>query len=127
CTIPVQRFQIVQLFQNLIGNSLKYSSPDRPPHIHVSSASHSGSKNPLMDSDTIYCRISVQDNGIGFDPAYAEKIFEVFQRLHGKTEYSGTGIGLAIVRKIVENHNGFISVKGEVDKGAEFLVFLPVK
>lgn len=127
CTIAVQRFQIIQLIQNLLGNSLKYCSPERAPHIKISSKTVKGVQHQHMDSDTTYCRLAISDNGIGFDAAYSAKIFEVFQRLHGKTEYSGTGIGLAIVRKIVENHNGFVSVKSEVGVGSEFLVYLPLK
>jgi signal transduction histidine kinase len=72
-----------------------------------------------------YCHISIADNGIGFDPQYRERIFEVFQRLHGKEEYSGTGIGLAIVKKIVENHHGVITATGELNKGATFDIYIP--
>jgi len=72
-----------------------------------------------------YCHISVSDNGIGFDPQYKERIFEVFQRLHGKEEYKGTGIGLSIVQKIVENHNGIITATGDLDKGAVFDIYIP--
>jgi signal transduction histidine kinase len=74
---------------------------------------------------TNYCHISISDNGIGFEQQYSEKIFEVFQRLHGRSEYQGTGIGLAIVKKIVENHNGIITAKGEQDKGATFDIYIP--
>ncbi|NUY80464.1 GAF domain-containing protein [Flavobacterium sp. MAH-1] len=127
CDVTVFPYQIRQLFQNLIGNSLKYSSQDRPPVIEIYSAKILGKDiDPDFDPDRMYCRITIKDNGIGFDQQYASKIFKVFERLHGKTDYSGTGIGLAIVRKIVENHEGFISGKGELGVGAEFNVFLPL-
>lgn len=74
-----------------------------------------------------FCRISVDDNGIGFDQAYAERIFLIFQRLHGISEYSGTGIGLAICKKIVDSHNGYIQAYGEPNKGATFVIILPLK
>jgi signal transduction histidine kinase len=72
-----------------------------------------------------YDHISISDNGIGFDPRYKEQIFEVFQRLYGKDEYPGTGIGLAIVKKIVKNHSGIITATGELDKGATFDIYIP--
>lgn len=73
-----------------------------------------------------YLQISISDNGIGFDPQYRERIFEVFQRLHGKHEYSGTGVGLAIVRKIIDNHNGYIEADGRTGEGERFDIYLPV-
>lgn len=128
CGIEGYPFQLRQLFQNLIGNSLKYASPERAPIIEIKATTVTGHEtHPDLEQDKVYCKISVRDNGIGFDQKYAKKIFEVFQRLHGKLEYSGTGIGLAIVRKIVENHNGYIGVRGQEGKGAEFSVFLPLK
>ena len=75
---------------------------------------------------TVYCHITISDNGIGFEQQYNEKIFEVFQRLHTQEKYKGTGVGLAIVKKIVENHQGTITAKGEVDKGASFDIYFPV-
>lgn len=80
----------------------------------------------LISVSNQYYKITVKDNGIGFESKHANKIFEVFQRLHQKTEYSGTGIGLAICKKIVENHNGFIYATGELGKGAQFMIYLPV-
>jgi signal transduction histidine kinase len=76
--------------------------------------------------ENTYCHIMVADNGIGFDPQYKDRIFEVFQRLHGKQEYAGTGIGLAIVKKVVENHNGIITVTSKLNKGTTFHIYLPV-
>jgi len=72
-----------------------------------------------------YCHVTVEDDGIGFEPEYKERIFGMFQKLHGKDEYAGTGIGLAIVRKIVENHNGFITATSELNKGARFDIYIP--
>src|SRR5680860_178348 len=103
-------FQFHQLMHNLIGNALKFSSPDNPPHIKIDSRIAKGytlaNKDLLPDKE--YCQITVEDNGIGFKPEYGEQIFEVFKRLHGKEVYPGTGIGLATVRRIVENHDGLI-------------------
>src|SRR5690606_42160464 len=79
----------------------------------------------LLKTSKQYHKISVIDNGIGFEVKYAEKIFEVFQRLHQKTEYSGTGIGLAICKKIVENHNGYIFATAKLGTGAQFIIYLP--
>ena len=79
-----------------------------------------------LSPQKLYCHISIADNGIGFDPEYKERIFSVFQRLHTKAEYPGTGIGLAIVKKIVDNHNGIITASGEINKGARFDIYIPV-
>ena len=72
-----------------------------------------------------YCHITVKDNGIGFEPRFSERIFEVFQKLHGKDVYAGTGIGLAIVKKIVENHNGIITATSQLNEGAQFDIYIP--
>jgi signal transduction histidine kinase len=106
--------QMRQLFLNLIGNALKYHRPDVPPYIHVGLETHSG-----------IATIVVSDQGIGFDQSDAERIFEVFQRLHGRSEYEGTGIGLAICRKIVQRHGGTISAEGRPGEGARFLITFP--
>lgn len=127
CEASIIPFQFRQLMNNLIGNALKFSKPGNPPYIKVKSevvkASDLKIESPFPQSK--YCHISVSDNGIGFDPQYKDRIFEVFQRLHGKDEYSGTGIGLAIVKKIVENHNGVIKATGELNKGATFDIYIP--
>jgi PAS domain S-box-containing protein len=121
-------FQFRQMMHNLIGNSLKFSLANKPPHIKINSEIAKGKQfnNIRLSPENKYCHISVADNGIGFDPEFKEKIFDVFQRLHGKDKYTGTGIGLAIVKKIVENHNGTISAESELGKGARFDIFIPV-
>lgn len=127
CSVRAIPFQMAQLFYNIIGNSIKYSSDKRPLKINISSAIINGNqiKNPLAE-DKNYCHIAISDNGIGFGQQYNDKIFGLFQRLHPKSEYAGTGVGLAIVKKIVENHKGFMDAKGYPDKGAEFNIYLAV-
>lgn len=123
------RFQFAQLIENLISNALKYSRTDVHPVIDISwtnvSAAGLKDKHPTVIPNTNYLVIKVADNGIGFDQQYAQRIFELFQRLHGKHEYTGTGIGLAICKKIVENHNGFIYAESRPGEGAAFYVCLP--
>lgn len=120
-------FQLKQLFQNLISNSLKYSQENVAPIIHVGYSKTKMSDIPGIKSTTykFYHTISVTDNGIGFDQDYADKIFVLFSRLHAKNEYSGTGIGLSICKKIVENHQGYIFAKSEQTHGATFTIYLP--
>ncbi|WP_405400913.1 ATP-binding protein [Maribacter sp. Asnod2-G09] len=121
------QFQLEQLFANLIGNSLKYVNEGVQPNIQIIGSIVSGDKS-LVESllpNINYVKLQFIDNGIGFEKKYQEKIFEIFQRLHGKTEFSGTGLGLSICKKIVQSHNGTITAKGELNKGAEFTVYLP--
>lgn len=127
CDAFVIPFQFKQLLQNLISNSIKFSKPGVNPVIHISSSVEKGSNltNKKLSPEKNYCHVIVTDNGIGFDPLYSHKIFEIFQRLHAREEYEGTGIGLSIVKKIVENHKGFITATGEVDKGARFDIYIP--
>ena len=127
CDADIIPFQFRQLMHNLIGNSLKFSNPENPPHIQIKSEIANGIKfhNEKLSPQNKYCHITVSDNGIGFEQQYSEKIFEVFQRLHGKNEYNGTGIGLSIVKKIVENHHGIITAYGDVNKGATFEIYIP--
>lgn len=127
CTLPIIPFQFRQLLQNLITNSLKFAVNDRVPVIKITSEKKKGSEldSELLSPSTNYCHIRISDNGIGFEEKYSERIFELFQRLHGKDKYQGTGIGLAIVKKIVENHNGYISAHGKPDQGATFDIYLP--
>lgn len=128
--LMVVPFQIQQLFSNLIGNSLKYSRPDVPPQITVNTALVNAKEEELLQDKNIsgnYYKFIFEDNGIGFEEEFEEKVFDLFTRLHGKTEYEGTGIGLAICKKIVENHHGFIFAKGNPGQGAVFTVYLPAK
>ena len=121
--------QLQQLFQNLLSNALKYSKPGTTPVIDITSQKIKGfeSEYPLSSElkNKDYYQVEVADNGIGFDQQHAEKIFQVFQRLHGNAEYKGTGVGLAIARKVAENHGGFLWARGEMDKGARFVLLLP--
>lgn len=129
CEANIIPFQFRQLLYNLISNSLKFSKPETPIVIKINSKIVKGAalENKKLEPETNYCHIQIQDNGIGFEQQYSAKIFEVFQRLHGKLEYSGTGIGLAIVKKIVDNHNGIITATGEKNKGATFDIYIPVR
>jgi PAS domain S-box-containing protein len=127
CHANVIPFQFRQLIHNLISNSLKFSIPGEAPLIKIKSERINGKmlNDHRFSDDIIYCHIELSDNGIGFEQQYSERIFELFQRLHGRSEYNGTGIGLAIVKKIVENHNGFIMASGESGKGAAFDIYIP--
>jgi signal transduction histidine kinase len=121
-TIDADAMQMRQLLQNLIANGLKFSRPGETPIVKVDSR--------ILASDgdgAGSCEIAISDNGIGFEEIYLDRIFDVFQRLHGRQEYGGTGMGLAICRRIVERHGGTITAKSEPDKGATFLVTVPVK
>jgi PAS domain S-box-containing protein len=111
--------QLQQLFQNLISNALKYSKENVAPVIDITSQKIEINNQP-------YYLIIVKDNGIGFEQEFEHKIFQMFSRLHGKEEYSGTGVGLSIAKKVVENHNGIIKVKSELKEGAAFEIYLPV-
>jgi len=126
-SINVIPFLFVQLIENLVNNALKFSRTDVPLSIEIRSRVGSGAElqNEHLQPAENYCHIIFQDNGIGFDPEHSEKIFGVFQRLHGREIYDGTGIGLAIVKKIVENHNGIISATGSPMQGATFNIFIP--
>ena len=134
CPGNIIAFQFSQLMYNLISNALKFSNPDIPPHIVITSRIVKGSKfhnkmpalpAGMLSPEKNYCHITVKDNGIGFEPHFSKRIFEVFQKLHSKEEYTGTGIGLAIVKKIVENHNGIIIATSELNKGARFDIYIP--
>ncbi|MGM5469597.1 CHASE3 domain-containing protein [Flavobacteriaceae bacterium LMO-SS05] len=130
-TLPkesVITFQIQQLFLNLLSNSLKYSKIGKAPIVKINYSKVKTIDEPqlLKAAKSNYHKITFTDNGIGFDQSYAEKIFDLFNRLHNKEDYSGTGIGLSICKKIVENHKGFIFAKGEINVGSVFTIYLPV-
>ncbi|WP_157962717.1 sensor histidine kinase [Chitinophaga deserti] len=119
-----------QLFQNILSNSIKFADPERPLEISITGQILSGKDAGVPSekkADEKYIRIRVQDNGIGFDQAYADRIFLIFQRLHGVSEYKGTGIGLAICKKIAEAHQGYISAESIPGEGATFIITLPLK
>jgi CHASE3 domain sensor protein/nitrogen-specific signal transduction histidine kinase len=122
-------FQIQQLFINLIGNSIKYSKPEVAPKITITYAQVDVVDIPDLKKPKYsnYHQIILKDNGIGFDPVYSEKIFELFNRLHGRETFSGTGIGLSICKKIVENHQGYIFADSQINEGATFTIYLPLK
>lgn len=126
-SLEVISTQIQQLFLNLIGNSLKYNKISVSPVVKIKYEKIIAKDEPRLkiDTDQIFHKISFEDNGLGFDQQYSEKIFALFHRLHNSSEYSGTGIGLAICKKIVENHNGYIFADGQIDIGATFTVYLP--
>jgi len=112
------------LFVNLISNALKYSKPDVPPQIRI--YQDEGSQSTGAVSGNRYCRIYIKDNGIGFDQRYSEQIFEMFKRLHSQSEYEGTGIGLALCKHIVEQHEGFINVVSKPGEGSTFILSFPM-
>lgn len=121
--------QISQLFNNLLSNAIKFSQPGIKPRIIFRSAllTPEDKYSYRLKDNREYMRITVRDNGIGFEKTYAEKIFQIFQRLHGKSAYPGSGIGLAICKKIAENHKGLIYAESEPGNGASFHVILPMK
>jgi PAS domain S-box-containing protein len=117
--------QFRQLFQNLISNSLKFVREEVQPHITIRYRYVSSAEVEHLNTATQYLKLEFSDNGIGFDEEYAGKIFAIFQRLHGRSEYEGTGIGLAICKKIVEHHGGIIYANAKAGEGATFTVILP--
>lgn len=125
--LEVIPFQIQQLFANLIGNALKYCKPNISPIINIGCIKITARDYPILktDNDKMYFKITVTDNGLGFEQQYTEDIFVLFHQLPHKREYPGSGIGLSICKKIVENHNGFITANGKPGIGATFSVFLP--
>ena len=128
-TIEADPLQMRQLLQNLIGNALKFQPVDGKPLVKLSTrllkSPFAGT--PEEDPYAEQCELTIQDNGIGFDEKYLDKIFAVFQRLHGRNEYEGTGVGLAVCRRITDRHGGTINAKSKPTEGATFIVTLPVR
>jgi len=118
---------IKPLFHNLIGNALKYAKKDVTPVVRITSEVSAPINGRTTENEPRYCRIYVHDNGIGFDQKYAEEIFGMFKRLHHNSEFQGTGIGLALCKKIVEQHKGFISARSKVNEGSTFIISLPME
>jgi len=127
--IDADPMQMRQLFQNLIGNALKFQPPDHQPviKIHGQIVKSPFAGTPEEDPCSEQCEITVQDNGIGFEEKYLEKIFAVFQRLHGRNEYEGTGVGLAVCRRITDRHSGNITARSQLGAGATFIITVPVR
>ncbi|GAB3930430.1 PAS domain-containing sensor histidine kinase [Larkinella terrae] len=129
-TVSGDGSQLGQLFQNLLSNAIKFSRSDSAPQIRIQYDQVAASDLPknlrIARQASRYHLVQVIDNGIGFDEKYADRIFEVFQRLHGKSAYSGTGVGLAICQKVVENHGGAITAHSQPGQGSTFRVYLPV-
>lgn len=135
-TVEADATQMRQLLQNLIGNALKFQAPGASPNIKIDGQlvnrgqlkeKASLPNTPEATPDDKFCVLTVQDNGIGFDEQYLEKIFAVFQRLHGRSEYEGTGVGLAVCRRITDRHGGLITAQSKPGQGAVFIVILPVE
>ncbi len=126
-TLLVIPFQVQQMFVNLIGNSIKYAKQDMAPEIEIECKLTTSDKEPVLRGEvkTRYYKFTFKDNGIGFENQYSEKIFTLFNRLHSRGDYQGTGIGLAICKKIVENHNGYIYAHSTPGVGSVFTVLLP--
>jgi signal transduction histidine kinase len=126
-TLHADPLQMRQLLQNLIGNALKFHRADTPPIVKVFAETVAENADELraVSGGEQICRLVIEDNGIGFDEKYLDRIFTVFQRLHGRMEYEGSGIGLAVCRKIVERHGGQITAKSREGAGATFFIDLP--
>lgn len=120
--------QMRQVFQNILGNALKFSKDEVAPAIHISAELVEEKKIDSRPSPKgSYCRIQIVDNGIGFDEIYLNRIFSIFQRLHNQEKYAGTGIGLAIVKKIIEKHNGLVTAESTEGSGSRFIIILPLQ
>ncbi|HEX8182170.1 MAG TPA: ATP-binding protein [Candidatus Saccharimonadales bacterium] len=121
-SIHADAMQMRQLMQNLIANAIKFQRPGVPPYLHIRSTIETN------EADNIkYCRLEIEDNGLGFDEKYLDRIFAVFQRLHNRDSYEGTGIGLAVCRKIIERHGGSITATSKPGKGSTFIMMLPMR
>lgn len=125
CIASVIPSQIDQLLCNLISNSLKFSKEDQNPYITIESC-YTKPTNKKLTLSNNYCHLTITDNGIGFDQQFENRVFEMFQQLNSKTDYKGTGIGLTIAKKIVENHNGIITTTSKINQGTKFDIYIPV-
>ncbi|HEU4469542.1 MAG TPA: PAS domain-containing protein, partial [Flavisolibacter sp.] len=125
-SISGNKNQLFYLFRNLLSNAIKFQHPDNIPHVRITAEVVQGNEVSILNAREEYLRLCFADNGLGLDPRYVKKIFQVFQRLHGRDEYEGTGMGLAICRKIMENHEGIITVASEPGEGATFCCFFPL-
>ncbi|RYY91680.1 MAG: hybrid sensor histidine kinase/response regulator, partial [Chitinophagaceae bacterium] len=120
--------QLRQVLQNIISNALKFTRPGVAPHIRIKSDRISALEfDAPLDEAGNFCRLTLSDNGIGFDEQYANKIFTIFQRLHSREKYDGTGIGLAITKKIVDRHNGIVTAHSKEGEGSTFVIVLPLR
>ena len=128
-TIDADPTQMRQLLQNLISNALKFHKKDQPPLVNIRSENLDSRENGRGGNSTeqSLVRLLVEDNGIGFDEKYHDRIFTLFQRLHGRGEFDGTGIGLALCRRIVERHGGTITAESALGRGSTFMVTLPLR
>lgn len=127
--LKAYNFQMIQLFLNLISNSLKYTKEGVNPHTIIEYSTVQGNTIPQLSSvheERFFHKITIQDNGIGFESEYSEKIFVIFQRLHNRNTYQGTGVGLAICRRVMTNHNGFIFAESNPYEGATFSIYFPI-
>ncbi|MEJ0029868.1 MAG: ATP-binding protein [Bacteroidota bacterium] len=128
CVVEGNKGQLRQVFHNLVSNALKFVSPNRQPHITIRLKKPDPSEVGILPAERDnYCQVIVTDNGIGFENNYSSSIFSLFETLNPKGAYEGSGIGLAIAKKIIEKHHGFILAKSKVDEGSEFSVVLPYK
>jgi len=120
--------QMRLVFQNFISNAIKFQKDDVRPKIEINSIGLNRNQNPIKRKTAPkFFKISVKDNGIGFEKRFEDRIFKIFQRLHSRTAYDGSGIGLAVCRKIIDRHNGKILTESEPDRGSTFHMILPVK
>jgi len=120
--------QLTQLFQNLLSNAIKFHKPDQRPRIHVRGALADRAEIaaiPELSVNQSYACIEVSDQGVGFDEKYLDRIFQIFQRLHAKSEFEGTGVGLALCRKVAENHHGYLTARSQPGAGSTFIAYLP--
>ena len=125
-TITSNRNQLFYLFKNIIHNAIKFQKPGNKPFIEISADMERNVKHPLAQPKQEYLKLAFHDNGMGFEQKYERKIFKIFQQLHARGEYSGTGMGLAICRKIMENNNGFITVESVPEEGSVFYCYFPL-